>query len=137
MQKVIQSALTKFCWHSGLLFGLQRAANEVQLCHGVRSQLAFPYISRRRLPNFQILTYHRLTAKPDPFFPGIPVEVFARHVGFLAKRYSLMNRVELIRRMDDGKDIPKNAVALTFDDGYHDNYHLAFPLPQLYQVPAT
>jgi peptidoglycan/xylan/chitin deacetylase (PgdA/CDA1 family) len=36
-----------------------------------------------------------------------------------------------------GKGYPENAVVLTFDDGYRDNYTAAFPLLKKYGVPAS
>ncbi|HEU0046386.1 MAG TPA: polysaccharide deacetylase family protein [Nitrososphaera sp.] len=137
MRNAMVSMLTQFCWRSRLLYSLQRVAKEAQLRRGKIGQWAFPYISKRRLPNFQILTFHRLTRQRDPFFPGLPVEVFARQVEFLAGNYTLVDLAELIRQLERGKSIPKNAVVLTFDDGYRDNYELAFPVLRRYQIPAT
>jgi peptidoglycan/xylan/chitin deacetylase (PgdA/CDA1 family) len=44
---------------------------------------------------------------------------------------------ELVSRRSAGEPVPRNAVALTFDDGYRDNYELAFPVLRKWQVPAT
>lgn len=136
MPKMV-SMLTRFCWRSRLLYGFERVANEAQLHRGKNGHWLFPYVSRRRLPNFQILTFHRLTSQPDPFFPGLPVEIFANQVEFLARHYTLADLAGLIRQLDNGRAIPKNAVVLTFDDGYRDNYEFAFPILQRYQIPAT
>src|SRR5437867_963366 len=137
MRKAMLSTLTQVGWRSRLLYVLQFVANEAQLRRGENGQWAFPYISRRRLPNFQILTFHRLTTQRDPFFPGLPVEAFARQVQFLARHYNLAGLADLIQKLDNGEAIPKNAVVLTFDDGYRDNFELAFPILQKYQIPAT
>ena len=43
---------------------------------------------------------------------------------------------EFVKRMDEGR-LPDNAVAITFDDGYLDNYENALPLLELSGLPAT
>src|SRR5262249_2149348 len=127
----------RLCWRSGLLNCLHHVAQVAQVRRQTDGRLAFPYMTRRCQPTFQALTYHRLTTTDDPFFPGIPVDVFAQHVGFLARHYQIVDLAELLQRLDNGQPVPKNAVVLTFDDGYRDNYELAFPILQQYQVPAT
>lgn len=137
IRRAILQTLTRFCWHSRLLYGLHQVARVSQVRRRRDGGLAFPYVVRRRLPNFQILMYHRLTAKYDPFFPGVSVDTFARQVHFLAKHYRVVDLAELLQHLDNGHPIPKDAVVLTFDDGYRDNYELAFPILQQYRVSAT
>jgi len=137
MLKALAPSLTRLCWHSGLLRGFQHLAEETQLRRRADGPPIFPYISKRRAPNFQILTYHRLTVSHDPFFPGLSAEVFAQHVRFLSENYCLVDLGHLVRDLRSGQPIPSNAVALTFDDGYRDNFDLAFPILRQYQAPAT
>ncbi len=73
----------------------------------------------------------------DPFFPSVDIEAFARQVAFLARHYCVVDLGDLLRQLDTRRQVPKNAVALTFDDGYRDNYELAFPILKHYKVPAT
>jgi peptidoglycan/xylan/chitin deacetylase (PgdA/CDA1 family) len=137
MRTAILSTLSRVSWHSGLFLGLQHLAGTTQLKRRPDGTVAFPYVSKRPLPNFQILTYHRLTTDYDPFFPGLPVQVFGEQVAYLVKHYCLVNLAELIRRIKNNEPIPRNAVALTFDDGYRDNYDLAFPILLKHRVPMT
>jgi peptidoglycan/xylan/chitin deacetylase (PgdA/CDA1 family) len=75
-----------------------------------------------RLP---ILRYHAICgAEGDEYAePSICVtpEAFAQHVAYLTSNYTVMPLPEAVRRMQSGKALPRNAVALTFDDGYADN----------------
>jgi peptidoglycan/xylan/chitin deacetylase (PgdA/CDA1 family) len=99
-------------------------------------KLLFPYVKKRRSASIQILAYHRINDEHDPFFPGIPTEVFARQMEYLASHFSVWPLSDLIEGVQK-RDVPGNAVAITFDDGYRDNYLNAFPILQQLSLPAT
>lgn len=96
----------------------------------------FPYVKRRRSRSFQILTYHRVNDEHDPFFPGIPTKVFARQMEYLASHRRVCSLTDLIDGLKQGS-IPENAIAITFDDGYRDNFLHAFPVLKQLSIPAT
>src|SRR5262249_51726647 len=85
---------------------------------------------------FQILGYHKVSPDPHPFFAPVAPEVFEKHMQFLQRCYSVMSLQELVNRATRG-DVPERAVAITFDDGYRDNYEYAFPILKKYRLPAT
>jgi peptidoglycan/xylan/chitin deacetylase (PgdA/CDA1 family) len=68
----------------------------------------------------------------------ISPETFQRQMGFLKRHHynvvTLKTIADLIR---DRKKIPPKTLAITFDDGYKDNYTYAFPILKKYNFPAT
>jgi predicted ATP-grasp superfamily ATP-dependent carboligase/peptidoglycan/xylan/chitin deacetylase (PgdA/CDA1 family) len=64
-------------------------------------------------------------------------EVFERHVEMLAQRYRCVTMDDVLESMTGGRPLPAGAVAITFDDGYRDNYTRAFPILRRHGVPAT
>lgn len=87
-------------------------------------------------PTFPILTYHRVNDEDDPFFPSLPTEVFERQMAFVARAYVVLPVEELVERIGRGT-LPRNALAITFDDGYRDNLTHAAPILARYGLPAT
>jgi peptidoglycan/xylan/chitin deacetylase (PgdA/CDA1 family) len=107
------------------------------LYHGGLSRaLAWAVAYTDRRPAFPILTYHRINDDDDPFFPAVPTAVFDRHMAHVARTYRVMTVEALVERMQRG-GVPRNALAITFDDGYRDNLTHAAPILLRHGLPAT
>lgn len=92
------------------------------------------YLSR--VPRFPILSYHRVNDERDPFFPSLPTEVFERHMAFVGDTYVVLPVEELVERMQRDR-VPRNALAITFDDGYRDNLTHAAPVLARHGLAAS
>jgi peptidoglycan/xylan/chitin deacetylase (PgdA/CDA1 family) len=87
-----------------------------------------------------ILTYHRF---PDPTgdepfdddVVDVTPEMFDRQVRCLKRHFTLVGSDELCA-FAAGKRLPANAVAITFDDGYLDNYLRALPILKRHDAKA-
>ncbi len=100
----------------------------------VTRRAAFGAASSRRGGRLVILAWHNVL--PTPFFYG-GADAFERQVRLVQR---LGNPVSLAWALDalrSGQPLPPRAVAITFDDGYRDNYEVALPILQRLGVPAT
>lgn len=90
-----------------------------------------------------VLNYHRILpyqhADLPIVQPGMVVHdhTFAMHIKVLKQRYELVQLSDWMRLAKDGQRVPDRACAITFDDGWRDNFDYAFPILQAEQVPAT
>jgi peptidoglycan/xylan/chitin deacetylase (PgdA/CDA1 family) len=93
-----------------------------------------PAGSRARL---SILIFHRVLAAADPMFPGEPdVGRFAAEMQWVKNWFNVVPLPEAIDRLRNGT-LPARAAAITFDDGYSDNFTVALPVLQHAGLPAT
>ena len=84
-----------------------------------------------------ILFYHRVLAQPDPMYPGVPdVDEFARHMTALRDSFNVVGLADGVAMLAEER-LPPRAVAITFDDGFADNYHVAFPVLRRLRLDAT
>ncbi len=96
----------------------------------------FDSAGSRRARRFQILAFHKVSPDNHPFFAPVSPADFERQLAFLKRFYCVLPLRELVDRSAK-RDLPPRAVALTFDDGYRDNYEHAFPLLKKYSLNAT
>jgi peptidoglycan/xylan/chitin deacetylase (PgdA/CDA1 family)/CelD/BcsL family acetyltransferase involved in cellulose biosynthesis len=90
---------------------------------------------RRDRAAARVFCYHRVNEDDDPFFPAISPRLFEEQIRFVSSHYRVVTLDEMLLNLDDGPAEP--VIAITFDDGYEDNYRNAFPILQRYGVPAT
>jgi len=86
-----------------------------------------------------ILAYHRV-GSGDYFGPSgmsETVESFEGQMRYLKNNYNPISLEQAIDLMKIKNKLPDNSVAITFDDGYKDNYTNAYPILKKYNIPAT
>ena len=85
-----------------------------------------------------VLEYHSIGSHPDwPQGMVIAPATFEKHLQYLKQEgYHMVTVAELAERLTTGKPMEKY-IALSFDDGYTDNYTEAFPLLKKYGARAT
>lgn len=92
-------------------------------------------------PNWLILMYHRIIDTPaaDPFHLGMCVDraYFAEQIDFLTRIFTPITVEDAALRLRQGLPLPRNAMSVTFDDGYQDFVELALPVLRRYGCPAT
>jgi peptidoglycan/xylan/chitin deacetylase (PgdA/CDA1 family)/CelD/BcsL family acetyltransferase involved in cellulose biosynthesis len=90
---------------------------------------------RRNEPTGRILYYHRINDDGDPFFPATSTTAFDRLMRFVVRHYNVVSLGAMLDRLESEE--VEQLMAITFDDGYLDNYQNAFPILQRYGLPAT
>lgn len=85
-----------------------------------------------------VLRYHSVAENPDYCSPTnvVSPHLFDRQMAYLARRYRVVPLDEVIDALAAGTP-PHGVVAITFDDGYLDNYEIAFPILKRHGLTAT
>lgn len=92
-----------------------------------------------RRPGLAVLGWHRIgdaaQAAHDPGLYSATADQFYSQIQCLKRRYAVLTLPEALELLRKGRGGP--AVLLTFDDGYRDNYSVAFPILRSLGAPAT
>jgi peptidoglycan/xylan/chitin deacetylase (PgdA/CDA1 family) len=95
----------------------------------------------KSLLSIPILLYHKVDDPPADARlrgPYTPPRRFARQMAFLKKKGAVFYTASgLIKYFHETGSFPPNGLAITFDDGWKDNYENAFPILRRYGIKAT
>lgn len=114
------------------------------LKRSIKSAAAFAQILRARKENsVTIIGYHRVvadiaTAEENSIY-GLVVsaETFREHCRILKENFDVVTLDEAAEFLERGEFSHQPKAVITFDDGYADNYELAFPILRELDLPAT
>ncbi len=84
-----------------------------------------------------ISMYHYTRDLEHSRYPGIKgmnVDLFRRQMEFFKANCNVIRMEQVIEAIQSGESLPENAVLLTFDDGYLDNFTVAFPILEEFGV---
>ncbi|MCM8757530.1 MAG: polysaccharide deacetylase family protein [Candidatus Omnitrophica bacterium] len=89
-------------------------------------------------PYIPVLMYHSVSyyeGKQDRL--KVNINTFQRQMEFLRKNNYRIVRLKDIPSLIEEKNKSSKVIAISFDDGFKDNYTLAYPVLEKYKIPAT
>lgn len=87
-----------------------------------------------------VVMYHYVREIKNSAFPeikGLETRAFREQILYLKKYYQFITIEELIDSVYNNKELPSNAVLLTFDDGYVDHYTNVFPILKEFGIQGS
>lgn len=85
--------------------------------------------------------FHRIgdtsSCKYDPNVFSCSAEDLKQHLLFIKSNFEVIDQARFIDLINNDAPVDQRLAYITFDDGYVDNYELAFPLLTSLEIPAT
>lgn len=78
-----------------------------------------------------ISMYHYTRNLKDSRYPnikGLDSSMFSEQILFMKEHFHIVTMEEVMEAAENRYNLPEDAMLLTFDDGYIDNYTFAFPV---------
>ncbi len=94
-------------------------------------------------PRLTVLGYHRVLDTQLPELTTSPlgmvttVRMFEQQLAFAARRYRMVSLSEVEDAFEARRALPNRACLVTFDDGWEDNYRVAYPILRRMDIPAA
>jgi peptidoglycan/xylan/chitin deacetylase (PgdA/CDA1 family) len=113
-------------------------------CYRLGALPALQTLRRLLRTDLRILAYHRVLDiddlarfKFDLAVVSASSAQFREQLAWIAKRFHPVTFGDVLAELDGGPPLPADAMLITFDDGYDDNYRVAFPILRELGMAAT
>lgn len=94
-------------------------------------------LSHRVKPGGYIIMYHSVGGKGVFWDNVVRTDAFRKQIQWLSRHRKIVPVSDIVERLEQRLPIPNTWVALTFDDGYRDNYSSALPVLESMQAHAS
>ena len=72
-----------------------------------------------------------------PEIKGLDVSLFRQQIAFMKEHFSIVTMEQILDAVERKINLPENALLLTFDDGYADNYTFVLPILEEFGVQGS
>jgi len=121
LKRYLKLTVYFFLYYSGFIFFLIIAGKQFKKEH--------PAI---------ILFYHRFSqTKSKQIPPKLYNQIFKKQLWHLKRWYNIISLDELVEGLKNEQQHKKPSIVITIDDGFYDNYRIAYPLLKKYHLPTT
>lgn len=83
-----------------------------------------------------VVAFHRVRDTDRPEALSVGVRTFERYCRFFSRHFRVVPLRDLVEKLERGVK-PYRELAITFDDGYRDNFENAAPILERFALPAT
>ena len=84
----------------------------------------------------RVLMYHKVDETKRNFLCVTSTQL-KEQLLYIKSKYVPIKLTELLDHIEKGTSIPDNAILITFDDGFENNYTLAYPIFEALSIPFT
>jgi len=104
---------------------------------------AFRLAQKLAAPAAVILRYHSIQDRPEEYASTIGCDsihatsIFERQMEMIAKGFNAVSMDDIASFLKGARNLPPRAVAITFDDGYKDNFRFAAPILNRFGIRGT
>lgn len=94
------------------------------------------YVNRHEVA---VLLYHGVVRDHEPLLPPwmLTERQFRWQMEYLQKRYRVLPLTQVVKCLLAGRPLPPHSAVITFDDGFRNNYTVAYPILKELNLPAT
>ena len=104
----------------------------------VAASAVLDVLTTPRQPGVAVLVYHQVVTGATRVPMQLSANLFQRQMAYLRRRgFHFASTAELDAYLSGSLRLPPRTVMVTFDDGYADNYWVAYPLLKQYGARAT
>lgn len=119
---------------------MTKAFTKNVLYHSLNLSGVLQYARRSHRKEVLILTYHGVLQTGSESYVNrncVSAKMFELQMRWLKRYYAVLPLSEILDGLEGKRPLPDYAVAITFDDGFRNNYTIAFPILLKYDLPAT
>lgn len=88
------------------------------------------------MSGLRVLMYHKVSESETDFLTVSEKQLHQQLI-WLKKKFTIITLRDLTQALKIGKSLPINPLLITFDDGYLNNYTLAYPIFKQYRIPFS
>src|SRR5262245_44703885 len=107
--------------------GLARCLAKWAICNVLNCIGLLRLLEQRRARTVRIFGFHRFSATRIDDGMTVSRAIFDAELGYLTKQHHVVSLDEAATMLQGQCPLVRGAIAITFDDGYRDNFTLALP----------